>query len=193
MWSEEAAGTWERCGTGNHESSRVEGGFVDLCRHAGWFSQTAARWWCCSGSIPVGPEVGPDKAWHCPPLPCPPPPREFGAGWGTKARYYTTLISMKSKSTGWGWVGKREERRLMSCQTQGSRQTQKRRLLLFALGCLRFVPTLIFRAQHHHPHPNHSFTNPRKVPCGERLSFALPRGMVTLRISPWCRWKTPAL
>lgn len=79
----------------------------------------------------------------------------------------------------------------MSRQTHGSRQTQKRRPLLFALGCLRFVPTLIFRAQHHHPYPNHSFTNPRKVPCGERLSFALPRGMVTLRISPWCRWKTP--
>lgn len=55
------------------------------------------------------------------------------------------------------------------------------------------LPTLVFRAQNHHPYHNHSFTNPRKVPCGERLSFALPRGIVTLRISPWCRWKTPAL
>ena len=41
------------------------------------------------------------------------------------------------------------------------------------------------------PPQNHSFTKPRKVPDGERLSFALPRGIVTLRISPWCRWKTP--
>lgn len=30
----------------------------------GRFSQAAARWWCCSGSIPGGPEAGLDNAWH---------------------------------------------------------------------------------------------------------------------------------
>lgn len=73
----------------------------------------------------------------------------------------------------------------------GDRHTQKRPLPLFPLGCLQFALTVIFRAQNHRPYRNHSFTSPRKVPCGDRLSFALPRGIVTLRASPWCRWKTP--
>lgn len=46
---------------------------MDVCQQAGGLSQAAARWWCCSGSLPVGPKVGLDTAWHCPPPPLPPP------------------------------------------------------------------------------------------------------------------------
>lgn len=85
----------------------------------------------------------------------------------------------------------------MSCHTQGSSQTQKRPLFyLFPVFCLvsSFVSNTYAswsskpRTTFNH---NHSFTNPRKVPCGERLSFALARGIMTLRTSPWCKWKTP--
>lgn len=93
----------------------------------------------------------------------------------------------------------REKETVMSCHTQSSSQTQKRPLFyLFPVLCLvsSFVSNMYApwsskpRTTFNH---NHSFTNPRKVPCGERLSFALARGIMTLRTSPWCKWKTPAL
>lgn len=99
----------------------MEGGFVDFCQQAGCFSQAAARWWCCSGSIPVGLKVGLHQGLALPPF-SPPTPQECGAGWGTRARDYTSLISVKSKSRGWGRKGKREARRFVSRQTQGSSQ-----------------------------------------------------------------------
>ena len=44
---------------------------MDIYQPTGWLSQTAARWWCCSGSIPVGPRASLDKAWYFPPPPLP--------------------------------------------------------------------------------------------------------------------------
>ena len=44
-------------------------GFVAICQQAGSLSQIAARWWCCSGTIPVGPRASLDNAGHFPPPP----------------------------------------------------------------------------------------------------------------------------
>ena len=126
-------------------------------------------------------------------------PQEFGAGWRLRARYSTTsLISMNSKSWGWGGGEKRgrESHELLNLGFQSNPEEASvpdcsLSFVWSALGCLQNEPTLVFQAQNHLLQHNHSFTSPRKVPCGERLSFALARGIMTLRVSPWCKWKTP--
>lgn len=106
----------ERCGTGGHErpAPRVEGGFVDLRPPAGRFSPTAARWWCCPGSIPVGPREGPDKAWHCPL-----PREDVGLGGGDKSKIVHLFNIHEIQVWGWGWDEKREARRSMTPSNSG--------------------------------------------------------------------------
>lgn len=51
-----------------------------------------------------------------------PSPSRIRGGIGDKSKVFYLFNIMKSKSRGLGWKGKREERRIVSCQTEGSSQ-----------------------------------------------------------------------
>lgn len=183
-----------RCGAGAG-SFLARGGFVHSAGRR--FSQAAARWRCRPGSVP-----GPGAGRQCLAFsPRPPQPQEPGARSETKARCSPSFIFLKSQSRGWSGKGKgrHRESRVVKLRVPVK---PRRNLCSFAFPVLCLVSFWLLPSV---PDPrwsskprttsynNHSFTNPRKVPCGERLSFALARGTVTLRTSPWCKWKTPAL
>lgn len=68
---------------------------MDICQPRGWLSQTAARWWCCSGSIPVGPKGSLDKAWHFPPPTLPDSLKNLGLDNKKKLFYLFNIREFK--------------------------------------------------------------------------------------------------